>query len=440
MRKVLLISSAYSWGSAAGSTRMSKMLKWLPQCGWDPTLLTVSTLPLHPETVRLPGEPESIHRLQVLPPGLKRLMGLRKENVRRLEATGRQRSRWFNLLARLHYNVFEFPDPARNWIAPGVQLGMELARAGGFDVLYSSSPEVSGHFVAFRLQRRLGLPWIHEYRDLWAGNPWRSATSEAYGWRDWLERYWERRFWERSRKAVVMTPSNAQILAARIPPQAKAQIEVVPNGFDSAEVPTDVATPRGLPFRLCYTGSLYGGKRDLSGLFGAIRNLADSSDLRAGELEFTFAGPDGTAVRTMAERCGIATFVREVGIVNAAEAKRLQQSSHLLVLVENATDTPWIRGNMPGKAYEYLGAGRPVLALAHPGSSIAALFNETGTGVTFRPTDTPALTNFLRASMLEVRASGVLGYEPDTAAIRANSWESISKRLAAVLDGTLYSV
>lgn len=340
------------------------------------------------------------------------------------------------ILHRPFLNLLEFPDDLWPWIRRGSRLGTRLFEHEHFDLIFSSAGAgVSGHFVARRIQRRTGVPWVHEYRDLWARNPWR--LTKPYWWREWLELYWERKFVAESHAVAVMHERIAEILRARLPVGLRDRVTVIPNGFDPAEFNGGCPPPAGLPLRLCYTGLLYGGKRDLSGLFRAIQMLLQSGKAREGDLEFVYAGSDADVVRAVASRFGQVDMVRALGRVPADEAKRIQLSSHVLVLVEASEDDPWVRGNMPGKAYEYLGAERPVLALAHPEGSIADLYSATQAGVTLHPDDSEGIAQFLEQALEAIRTGKAVPYAPDRNAVKASSWEAIGARLATLLDNAV---
>lgn len=436
MPRVLLVSTAYPPPSLGGTARLVKLLRWLPKCGWDPTLLTVSRVPLAPGAQRLPDDSMNVWRIGTQPwrRRVNARMALPASDGNRAKRTGgRVLGHLKSALRRPYCNFMEFPDEMWQWIRPGARLGTKLLESDHFDLIYSSAGAgVSGHFVARRIQRRTGVPWVHEYRDLWARNPWR--LTKAYRWREWLELYWERRFVAESYAVAVVHERIAEILRARLPAGLRDRVTVVPNGFDPVEFDGGSPPPVGLPLRLCYTGLLYGGKRDLSGLFRAIQMLLQSGRANQGDLEFVYAGSDTHVVGAVASRFGLVDMVRALGSVPADEAKRIQLSSHVLVLVEAAEDDPWVRGNMPGKAYEYLGAERPVLALAHPEGSIAELYSATQAGVTLHPNDSEGIAQFLQTALEAIRTGKAVPYEPDRNAVKASSWEAIGARLATLLD------
>jgi glycosyltransferase involved in cell wall biosynthesis len=432
MRKILLVSTAYPPPSIGGAARTAKLLRWLPKFGWEPVLLTISRVPLPEGAQRLDDDPDFVHRVECMPWRYRKSRAQNGGRTAGASTAMRRSNRLRPTARRLYSNLFEFPDPVRSWITPAVRLGRALAQNQAFDLIYSSSGlGVSGHFVAARLQEFLKIPWVHEYRDLWAKNPWR--PDKPYWWRDWLDLFFERRFLRQSAGVVLMHQRIADLLRARQPNLPPERVHIAQNGFDDSEFVGQTESPTSPPLRLCYTGVLYGGKRDLSGLFVAIRRLVDSKEIEAGAVEFVYAGPDGAVVRDAASRVSLGECVRDRGRVPAAEAKRLQLEAHVLVLVEAADDNPWVRGNVPGKAYEYLGAKRPVLALANTQSSIAELYAGTRAGVTFAPNDSEGIAGYLAAAFRMLVSTGSLPYEPDAEAVRSCNWESIAQALCRFL-------
>jgi glycosyltransferase involved in cell wall biosynthesis len=388
---------------------------------------------------RLPGDPENIYRVPWKSWRIHQRDSKVDQKVAKQSQTV-QRSIMIRNLRRfasvICQNLFEFPDVCHTWIKPAVEYGATLARKTPFDLIYSSSGTgVSAHFVASKLKKILNIPWVHEYRDLWAGNPWRDTI--ALPWRDGRERRWERRFLTQADRAICMNEGNAKILAARGPIGTRSRVFVVPNGFDADEFSKDVPIPQGFPLRLCYTGSLYGGKRDLGGLFGAFRLLMERREVSKNEVQFMYAGESSALVQALAEREGVKELIVDRGFVSGSAAKDMQQASHVLVLAEAADDDPWIMGNMPAKAYEYLGAARPVLALAHPAGAIAQLLEETHAGRTFRPDDSAGVAAYLSELVGALRQNGRVPFTSDAVAVSRHSWQERSALLAGLLDSVL---
>jgi glycosyltransferase involved in cell wall biosynthesis len=88
-----------------------------------------------------------------------------------------------------------------------------------------------------------------------------------------------------------------------------------------------------------------------------------------------------------------------IGYSPRGESLRLQRDSEaLLLLVPDAGGRG--KGVLSGKVFEYLAAGRPILAAVPPDGAAAALIRETGAGVVVAPDDVEGI----RAALEELHA------------------------------------
>ncbi|MFX8466478.1 glycosyltransferase, partial [Acinetobacter baumannii] len=76
------------------------------------------------------------------------------------------------------------------------------------DVIVSSALPFTSHIVESRLARRIQRPWIAEYRDLFAGNPY----SDRPGWRRSLDHRIEKATLSTAAAVVAVTPHAADEL------------------------------------------------------------------------------------------------------------------------------------------------------------------------------------------------------------------------------------
>jgi glycosyltransferase involved in cell wall biosynthesis len=110
--------------------------------------------------------------------------------------------------------------------------------------------------------------------------------------------------------------------------------------------------------------------------------------------------------------------VRLIDFVPHKDSVRFMEESDVLLL-------PWTdRLNIPGKVFEYLMTGKPILALSYPDSELARVIQETASGWCVNPEDVVAI----QRALTEIHASG--GKYPLT-----RNWEAIRRyerpRLAA---------
>jgi glycosyltransferase involved in cell wall biosynthesis len=143
---------------------------------------------------------------------------------------------------------------------------------------------------------------------------------------------------------------------------------------------------------LTYTGSLY-GKRHPGALLSALKELLDEHPVMRERFRLSFVGRvDPSFVEAFVT---LGNVVEYAGYVPHHESiRRLMSSTALLLIVD---DSPASRGIVTGKLFEYLGSGRPILALAQEGEA-ADLIRKTNSGLTAPPNDTAAV----KAAVLEL--------------------------------------
>lgn len=267
------------------------------------------------------------------------------------------------------------------WIRPAQRRGLELMAHRRYDAIVSSFSPPAVHVVASRLKAaHPEAVWLADFRDLWANNHITSARGVLRRIEDALER---RSLTGRADLLATVSQPLADVLQARYPDMS---VVVLENGFDPQEFPDwseRLRTPPevGDTLRICYTGTLYPGRRDPTPLLDALNRLIDAGRLDAQRVAVDFYGQNEKELATIlaqhdGNRHGI---VRAHGFVSRDEALAAQARSSLLLLLESAE--PEARGVMTGKLFEYLVSGKPILGVGLDEDSVAAaLIRDTGTG------------------------------------------------------------
>jgi len=141
-------------------------------------------------------------------------------------------------------------------------------------------------------------------------------------------------------------------------------------------------------FTICHFGSIY---RDLGVLFGALRLALSQGGLQAGGVRLRLFGQVTPQVLDEASAHGLATLVEPIGYVTRDEALAEERAASVLLVLPAPGYGP------TGKLYEYLGAGRPICALAAPQDAVARIIRETGVGFA-TDSDVEGLASWLTAT------------------------------------------
>ncbi|MCO1614221.1 glycosyltransferase [Micromonospora tulbaghiae] len=408
--RLLIVSYHFPPAETVGARRPAALAAFAKQQGWDVRVLTAVGADQGGAPVPVPEE----HLIRIAPsPRLRRPGRSAGEPVpdgatpppSRL---GRIRSSADRLLVKAGMELL-LPDPQLNWIRPPVQNFDRGAAGWRPDVILVSGPPFSGFVVAAALARRLRVPWVADYRDLW-------SVGNEYWVRSALRRAVDKRLERRVLRTVAACVTVSEPLAETIHRTFGVQTHVVMNGIDRRPVPMEsFATSVGVEasattLTLAHTGYIYPGKRDPSPLIDAIALLGAD----AAKVHLIFAGEDHGITRAAAERAGVTDSVTLLGQVSPEKSWRIQADADALVLL--MWNDPRDAGTVTGKIFDYLQARRPVLLLGYEHGVAARLLRE--------------------------RSAGVVANDPAAIAARLREWLAVKERTgrvpavpAAALDG-----
>lgn len=238
--------------------------------------------------------------------------------------------------------------------------------------IFSTYPPVGAHLAAFQLARATSLPWIADYRDPMAGNPANVGFSKLQT--SILPRM-ERILLGAADATIANTDAVERKWKTGYPHRSE-RIRLIWNGFD----PADRIEPLALPLRdyrlFSHVGELYEG-RNITGLLESIGRLIDSGRLDARHLRIRLCGTmrsDSLPPEAFLERATREGWLELAGNrVPREEARHLAQTSDGLLLVQ-----PHSTVQVPGKIFEYVQIGRPVLAYILPNTPIEDILRKSG--------------------------------------------------------------
>jgi len=340
---------------SSGIQRTLKFATYLRDHAWQPLVLSA-----HPRVYRVTGDDQ----MDEIPEDVPVVRAFALDTSRHLAIAGR----YPDLLAR--------PDRYAFWLPGGVWSGLRLVRRHRPAVLWSTYPVATAHLIGLWLHRLTGLPWVADFRD--------SMTEENYP-RDPAMRARFRRIEARTVRAadrvVFTTPSARAMYADRYPDVPENRWCVIPNGYDEENFvdAESIASPArktdGGPLRLVHAGALYPNERDPSAFFDALRALKQRGVIDSARFRILLrASGYDRRYRTVLEEADIADIVELAPPLPYRETLAEMLESDGLLLFQSAG----CNHQIPAKLYEYLRAGRPVLALTDRAGDTAATLLDAG--------------------------------------------------------------
>lgn len=366
-RRLLLLSYWFPPNNAIGASRAAAIARFFADEGWSVTVVGADSGAVSKDfDLDLSGI--EVHR--VADTAFTRFLNIRPERKRGMRA----------LSALMRYVAF--PDAFYTTTREMGKVANKLIAQGrGFDVVLSTALPFSQHAVAGRIARKLGALLVLDNRDTWACSAYRRRLPFS------AER--ERRYEHRILSAadLVTTISDGMTRQFRDNyPNLAERISTIRNGVDDIAVirGSELSSARPGP-RIAYTGILYGEKRDIRPLLEATRD----SGL---PIAFDFYGAESDRVAAFKAQFPMLEIV-DHGRVSRDQAIAAQRNADALLvgLGRHATEKTFL----PGKFFEYVGTGRPIIVIADSDYEIGQLVEAHELGIVTR--DPAALGSFLEA-------------------------------------------
>jgi glycosyltransferase involved in cell wall biosynthesis len=366
---VLLLAYYFPPIGGAGVQRSLKFARYLPEFGLRVSIVTGLGLPTGRWTpideslaAEIPRGTEVL-RARTREPSTGGLSGDRVRGWLALDSTW---SRW--------------------WIGEAMSAAL---RASNTDCIVASASPYSSIDAAALIADRLEVPWIADLRDPW-------ALDEMMVYPTDLHRQLERRRMRRllsSASAVVMnTPEAVKQVVEAFPELTSRPVVSIPNGYDADDFQRVAPASKDCgKFRIVHAGYLHtvaglqerhrsGWRRRLGGvtpgvdiltrshvfLLAAIDRLLEHDPSLAGRLEVHFAGVISDIGREFAGRSS-GTVVH--GYLPHRDSIALIRSADLLFLPQQNVGPGRRSSTIPGKTYEYLASGRPILGAVPAGDT-----------------------------------------------------------------------
>jgi glycosyltransferase involved in cell wall biosynthesis len=192
----------------------------------------------------------------------------------------------------------------------------------------------------------------------------------------------------RNASAVVFTTDAArEEFCEHYGTQVATRFCTIRNGCDVSAFGGSVARDPDAPFSLLHSGSLYGG-RDPRPLIRAIARAVNVGEINRDRFRLIFLGAvelDGIHLEEEINEAGLDGVVSLLPRRPHAESVRMMREAAALLLLQ-----PGTKLSIPGKLYEYLAVGRPILALAHD-SETADMITAANAGIVVQPEDEQAI-------------------------------------------------
>lgn len=379
-KKVLIIT--YYWPPSGGSgvQRWLKFAKYLTRLGWEPYVFT-------PENPSFTIKDESLEkdvsntieviRFPIWEPyqaffKIQRLLG--KKEIKPTDFIAAGKKSFFQSVSSWIRGNFFIPDARVFWVKPSVTFLTDFIKSNHIEKIITTGPPHSIHLIGQRLKKKMPeIMWVADFRDPWS--EWDLLdTLSLTSWARSKHQKLERSVLSEADRVITIAPYHVKQLEFL----GDRHVDLITNGFDEEDF-NEIEHIRTEKFTIRHIG-IVDELRDPRPVMNALKEMLIDNPILLNAIQIEFIGNVNSAFKTYVENDS--TLSRATCFVNHVPHNELlkiygKTDLQLLVLAHTAIAP----GNLPGKFFEYLASGNPILAIGPVDGDAAEVLIETKAGV-----------------------------------------------------------
>ncbi len=376
MKKILIITYYWPPSGGAGVQRWLKFSKYLPEFGYEPVILTVdekqaSYAQIDKSLLKEVSPDLAVYKTKTFEPyNLYRKLSDKKE-IPYGGFSNQKKITVFEKLSRFVRGNFFMPDPRKGWNKYALKKALELIRSEKIETVITSGPPQSTHLIGRKIKHLTGIRWIADFRDPWTDiyyykDLFHSPLAAAY------DKKLEKKVLTEADKIITVSAEVAKLLLNKIPGSGE-KIVVIPNGYDESDFDNTSNVSNDF-FTIAYIGTISMSYR-IGGFIDAVSQLPEN--IRE-QMKIRFVGNVPDEILNLFQLKNLGSMVEVLGYVPHEMAVAQMVNASMLIMA--IPDSPDNKGIVTGKFFEYLAAGRPILAIGPLGGDVDLLVQKCTAG------------------------------------------------------------
>ena len=353
MKKVLVIAYYFPPLGLSGVQRITKFVKYLPEFGWAPTVLTVGEIAYYAKDISLLREVENknirIIRTSSFDPNAlmkkRDIVALPSEKVRKF-------------LSRIS-DTFFVPDNKIGWYKSAMATASNLLEKEKFDLIFATAPPYTDFIIGSALKKKFNIPLVLDYRDAWTDYLYKYYPTSLH---KYINYRLEKKVLHNSNAIITASRSVKELLLNRFKFLQYNDVNILSQGFDKEDF--DELENKNLPktdkMRITYAGVFY-EDRSPEVFLKAFAHVVKYYPKLKNKIELVFIGVLQSEYRKMIEHFGLKNYVSVLGYLDHKECLKYVVSSDILWLLMKDDKSS------PGKIFEYIASGKKILGLIPDG-------------------------------------------------------------------------
>ncbi|MEM3407783.1 MAG: glycosyltransferase [Nitrososphaerota archaeon] len=377
-REVLIITDIFPPAGGAGVQFVLKLIKYLNSFNWKPVFLVprIEDYWIKDESIEENVDFSNIKVIKAFSPKLLRVDQIIAGSNDKKNYKGGKKfvKEVFNFLNKYIVNNLFIPDKRLLWIPFAYFEGRRILNSERIDIIFTISPAYSTILLGLLLKKEFEIPLISYFLDPWTDNPY---SADSY-FKRFINQRLENYVMGYIDKAIFCTKSFADYMSLKYS-NCKEKIFYVPIGFDPEDFKDININNKSYNSYLIitYTGTFYGHRNPYT-FFKALSLLLKRNPNLRSKIKIKLIGASKFDIIKIIEEFNLKDIIEIVGYVPWKIAINVLRDSDILLLILGEDDKFFV----PGKLYEYLGAGRFILGIG-PNGEAKEIVEKSGIGVFF---------------------------------------------------------
>lgn len=375
MNRVLVITYFWPPASKASMHWQLKIVKHLPEFGWKATVLTVpdDTFEFRDDSLMIEVDP-TLDIIKQKPLGIfniyKKFIGKDKNQpIIDSETISKTNTGLKHKIAVwIRMNIF-IPDARVGWYKQAVTGASEYLRKNKIDAIFSVGPPHSSHLISIRLSKKFGIPFIIVLQDPWSDIIYynefkRSRITQA------VDKYLEKKTLSLASQIVFVNNTTRDDYIRRYP-DIKEKVHVLYWGYSEENFEgINRSRKSNEELVIMHSGNIFDFQNPTE-FWKHLRFMLDNGI----KIKLKFTGTVSPVIRNEIIKNNLADITEYLGVVPYRQMLRELCNADVLLVC------PTERRHVPGKLFEYLRTGIPILAFNDENNEVNHLLKESNAGL-----------------------------------------------------------
>lgn len=384
MKKVLIAVYFFPPLGWSGVQRTLKFVKYLQEFGWEPIVVTVGESRFSIKDHSLGKEiPANISVIRIDDIMLKRYTDKMLDELMNFvhasfdivdDETIKNAyiAHIESFMTQLRTALF-FPDDQMAWANAVIDQLEHYVDLSDIDMIFTTGKPWSTHIIGYDIKKRYNKAWVADFRDEWTNNVYAEYDTNDIRYK--MEYALEKKIVNYA-DIIVTTSSVSSDNYRNIFDLPYNKVRTITNGYDEEDfkdiepVPTD-------KFTIVHNGAFYSVRTPYNFL-KAVNNLIDKGKIDINNINVHFIGTCEDRIKAEIENMSANNYISWTSYLSHLESIKEASKANLLLLITGEKEK--VKAMIPGKTFEYLRMGIPILSISPKGSAVADILEETQRG------------------------------------------------------------